>query len=191
MDDPFLPIDLIALVATYLEEPQSILQCSRATAAIRQDAVFHARWLMVHMADAPISAACNRFVGRRSTVVRILLKELPAGAVNNKGPFDGSTPMHIACGRGRMSLFRVLRSAGADLSIVDCRMRTPLHTAAGNGQRRAVRALLKLGVALNPRDWRGNSPLHLAVQGAHVAVIKLLLQAGAGTIFFFCVFMGP
>jgi ankyrin repeat protein len=78
--------------------------------------------------------------------VRASLSQLDLSCLQN-----GSTPLHLACGRGRVEVVSMLLAAGASLEAQD---------------------------NMDDEHKRRN-PLHLACCEGHIGVVSLLLTAGA------------
>ncbi|KAL7303381.1 hypothetical protein TKK_0004566 [Trichogramma kaykai] len=106
--------------------------------------------------------------GTKADVVDFLLRH--GGANPNLATNDGSTALHILCGKGRPCdvvlarlLFRACRREHLPLKL-DARDKegdTPLHVAARRGHQDMVTLLLEMGAHPNLANVRGFTPLHL------------------------------
>jgi ankyrin repeat protein len=126
--------------------------------------------------------------------VRRLLR---AGAVVNANhEFNGFTPLHLACSRGHVQVFKELLEHGADIDAKDNEDCTPLHNACANGHVAVVNELMSpnnsngatttilgkrksRGADIEAKDREGNTPLHFAGVHDHLPVVKALLSGGA------------
>jgi ankyrin repeat protein len=110
-------------------------------------------------------------------VVRCLLAGGAAASVS-AGMADGTTALHLACGRpGTEQMVADLLAAGAHAAAADSSDNTPLHSAAAAGAADTVSRLLDAGAEV----WSANSdlelPLHLAIAGGHTAAAVQLIAA--------------
>jgi ankyrin repeat protein len=122
---------------------------------------------------------------------------LSVGAdVNAKNAYD-ETPLHWACVKGHVQVFKELLEHGADGDAKDNEESTPLHCACANGRVAVVNELLsptdsngtstsilgkrksRAGANIEAKTNQGNTPLHFASGQGHLVVVKALLSGGA------------
>jgi ankyrin repeat protein len=125
---------------------------------------------------------------------------LSVGAdVNAKNAYD-ETPLHWACVKGHVQVFKELLEHGADGDAKDNEESTPLHCACANGRVAAVNELLsptdsngtstsilgkrksRAGANIEAKTNQGNTPLHFASGQGHLPVVKALLSSGANLL---------
>ena len=101
---------------------------------------------------------------------------------------EDSTPLHLACRDGHLSLATLLLDRGSraiDEKITDCVMtsgdgETPLHLACRNGHVSLATLLLDRGSrAIDEKTSYGRTPLYLACREGHLSVATLLLDRGS------------
>ena len=92
---------------------------------------------------------------------------------------EGASPLHYACGKGRVQVARLLLDNGDPINLPDKKGATPLHYASLYGQLEVVQLLLGRGAAVNATNGNGSTPLHRACRNGHVEVGRLLLEYGA------------
>ena len=97
---------------------------------------------------------------------------------------DGQTPLHLACGRGRLEIATLLLDRGS--TAIDEKTyswQTPLHLSCRNGHVEIATLLLDRGsTALDEEEYDGQRPLHLACRRGHVEIATLLLDRGSTAI---------
>ena len=129
---------------------------------------------------------------------RAALRRALASGVSPSAPdWNGDSPLHHLCDRGRrggstnvwgdVACVRVLLDAGADIHAQDRtgNQNTPLHIAADCGHAKVVAALIKAGADVNRVDACNVTPLHRACSrdssrdDSRVEPALLLLRNGA------------
>ncbi|KAJ3115700.1 hypothetical protein HDU96_000179 [Phlyctochytrium bullatum] len=97
------------------------------------------------------------------------------------GPqLDELEPLHVAAGRGRAAMARLLLRRGAKLNRpTKFRSWTPLHLAAANGHVDACELLIEHGADVWARDWDQQTPLHHAALWGYDVVCRALLETSA------------
>ena len=105
---------------------------------------------------------------------------LDAGVPIDCVHFGGSTPLHLSCLRGILSVTALLLDRGS--TAIDKREKTegitPLHIVCRNGHVQQAALLLDRGCAPNPESDQGETPLHYAGSHGHLDVVRLLLDRG-------------
>jgi ankyrin repeat protein len=84
---------------------------------------------------------------------------------------NGTTPLHVAAGRGNVDVIKLLIDSGADVHAKDSDGLNALYKAHKLGNKKAVDVLM--------RKYRAIYPLHEAIMNGDVAEIKRLLEIGA------------
>jgi uncharacterized protein len=96
---------------------------------------------------------------------------------------ENLTALHVAAGRGRLGVVKVLLEAGANVHAIDRMGVSVLHKAVYSGVRELVEYLLNQGIHVNVvSPSNGNTPLHDAIYfraGKGTEVIQALLNYGA------------
>ena len=83
-------------------------------------------------------------------------------------------PLHIAAGRGDLSIANLLLQAGATVDAVSNHGSTALLLAARNGKIQVVEALLNAGADKAVKGNDGMTALDEAQEKNHPAIVKLL-----------------
>jgi ankyrin repeat protein len=110
-------------------------------------------------------------------VVRCLLAGGAGGSVS-ASLADGTTALHLACGRpGTEQMVADLLAAGAAPGAADSSGNTPLHLAAATGCAGIVGRLLAAGAPASCLNSNRELPLHLAIAGGHTAAAVQLIAA--------------
>jgi ankyrin repeat protein len=121
---------------------------------------------------------------------------LSAGADINVMDQNGWTPLHWACLRRHLQVFKELVEHGADIEVETSYGSTPLHLAAIYGHLPFVIELLNpndsngttttilgkrksRGADTEAKDNGGDTPLHNACCNGHLPIVKALVSAGA------------
>ena len=90
-------------------------------------------------------------------------QHLAAGTnVNGMGDW-GTTPLHLAAGKGHREIVELLIAGGADVNARDDIRGTPLYGASDGGYNDIVELLLAKGADVNARGFLGITPLDKAV----------------------------
>ena len=93
---------------------------------------------------------------------------------------SNSSPLHVACKKGYLSIVPDLIEAGADVDKKNEDEQTPLHLAAKEGRNAICKEILKHDkYAVNDDDCENNTALHLACIHGHSRVVATLISAGA------------
>ena len=115
--------------------------------------------------------------------LRMVLKQLDAGADPNARDEWGFTPLHFAAAfNDDPDIITALVDAGAIMNARDKEWEaTPLHWAAwSNDNPGIIIALLEGGADPNARDARESTPLHAAAdQSNNPSIVLTLVESGA------------
>lgn len=115
--------------------------------------------------------ACHRNCSLKT--ITFLLKS--ANDIVNYGSIEGFTPLHLACGQGRVELIQLLLEYGAMMDVKDFDGDTPLHNAVLEEQPEAIDALLCAGANPEIRNEPGGfTPFHLACGRNNFRSVELL-----------------
>jgi ankyrin repeat protein len=119
------------------------------------------------------------------TAIRSDDEELVSIIHRQGAPIDGiegdgfPAPLHIAIGKGNISMVKSLISHGADL---ECRSSlwglTPLHMALQSGNRDIAWLLYESGADISARDEMGASVIHHAAGGGDIDFMEEMLKKG-------------
>lgn len=110
-------------------------------------------------------------------MVRFLLS---SGALYAAQDDAGMAPIHLAAGRGHLTVARLLILAGADVNALSSISRcTPLCLASTCGHTEVVRYLLQQGAHVNNQGADSWTPLFRASRGGHTESVNIILQYGA------------
>ncbi|KAH0563271.1 hypothetical protein GP486_002156 [Trichoglossum hirsutum] len=82
--------------------------------------------------------------------------------------------LHLAAGRGRLGVVRLLLTAGAHPDFRDKRGDMPLHAAAAGDHEEIVRWLLDNGADPGAPGFAGDTALHMAVRHGHADIVQSL-----------------
>ncbi|KAH0628020.1 hypothetical protein JD844_008672 [Phrynosoma platyrhinos] len=107
----------------------------------------------------------------------------------NKRNCKGETRLHLAAGKGDLSLVKSLIASGACVNLKDnagifnlnsllCCW-TAIHEASIRGFTEIIAELLKAGADVNSKSLDGVLPIHDAVSGNHFEAVQFLLLHGA------------
>jgi ankyrin repeat protein len=94
---------------------------------------------------------------------------------------NGSTLLHIACGRTDSRILEALIAAGADLDAQDGDGNTPLHCSVSSLNVIAVQGLLQAGADPNLTNHSGDTPLDIALEKGQPDISVILAYGGSGT----------
>ncbi|KAH0551120.1 hypothetical protein GP486_007536 [Trichoglossum hirsutum] len=127
------------------------------------------------------SNSTRRKVIKHSTVIPRRNSSLHAvnetvAEIKNKDD-NGQTPLHVAAGKGKSAVVKILLRGGAEKEVRDNRKQIPLHLAASSGN--FDTALRLLGSGLNAEDKNGQTPLHVAARDGNHQIVQLLVDEGA------------
>ncbi|GAB6022298.1 hypothetical protein CHUAL_006421 [Chamberlinius hualienensis] len=109
---------------------------------------------------------------------------LERGARINSQQHDLSTPVHLACSQGALSIIRLMFTLQPDektlcLSIGDAQKMTPLHCAAMFDHKDIVEYLVHEGAPVNSLDMQHRSPLLLAASRGGWKSVEVLMRLNA------------
>jgi hypothetical protein len=90
---------------------------------------------------------------------------------------NGRTLLHLAAGRGQVSMIETWLKCGADINKLDDEGHNALHCAAGNGQPSSVPVLLRNGCRRDVKDTTGETPLDHARKSGHDEVVAMLEES--------------
>ncbi|KAL0209677.1 hypothetical protein RCL1_008515 [Eukaryota sp. TZLM3-RCL] len=97
---------------------------------------------------------------------------------------EGVTPLHMACGKGRLEIVSWLISIGVDVNCQQSLGDTPLCYAAMSDQSNMIDLLVDCStVDINHVNHNGDSPLSISVQEGCFEAFKSLLDHGADDSF--------
>jgi ankyrin repeat protein len=115
---------------------------------------------------------------RMESTSEIMLALLAAGANPNLSTDDGTTPLMVAAGLGRVTFspgqrrgirstggeeaVKILVEAGSNVNAVNEADFTALHGAAFRGLNEIIQYLVEHGANINARDFRGRTPYRIA-----------------------------
>jgi ankyrin repeat protein len=90
-----------------------------------------------------------------------------------------ATPLHIAAGKGNVSVARLLIQNGAEVNAkLSDNGFTSLHLAAGNGHEKVAELLIAKGADINAKSMYGETPIDLAMSNGHKELAELLRKHG-------------
>jgi hypothetical protein len=99
----------------------------------------------------------------------------------NEADSYGVTALQLAVRKNNLKIVEFLVTNGADLDIMDPRLKyTALHKAAYKGNFAIMELLVGSGGNVDLRNDQGASPLHLAARKGHDKIAELLIANGAG-----------
>jgi len=111
-------------------------------------------------------------------VVAVLLAN-PHAATIEASTRSGFTALHMACGKGHVSVLETLLTHGAAIEARNKNGSTPLHTAAQKGYAAVVECLITHKANIEATNHNGVTPLNSAAHKGHVEVVRTLLRHGA------------
>lgn len=120
-------------------------------------------------------------ISEQTACLECLLKIIksPTQLINEKN-HEGETPLHWACGAGKIENLKILLSAGADGTILDNEFNSILHFAAQRGHYNIVKYILKLDFGrslLTIKNCNHKTPLCIATEEDEKKTIKYLSSA--------------
>ncbi|XP_048248982.1 serine/threonine-protein phosphatase 6 regulatory ankyrin repeat subunit B-like isoform X2 [Haliotis rufescens] len=121
--------------------------------------------------DSLLHIACN---GGDTAIVQHLVSR---SNVNTRGQ-NGWTPVMMAAGKGHQSVFDLLVSKHADLTLVDTNGNSLLHLACYGGNTGIVQHLVSPS-NVNTRGQNGWTPVVMAAMKGHQSVFDLLVSKDA------------
>ncbi|XP_048257878.1 uncharacterized protein LOC124126822 isoform X2 [Haliotis rufescens] len=120
------------------------------------------------------SLLLNACFGGNTAIVQYLVS--PSN-VNTRGQY-GWTPVMMAAFKGHQSVFDLLVSKHADLTLVDNNGDSLLHIACNGGDTAIVQYLVSLS-NVNTRGQNGRTPVMMAASKGHQSVFELLISKDA------------
>ena len=99
------------------------------------------------------------------------------GANLNTKDERGTTPIHIAAGRGNLGLMKLLVKKGANIETKNDNGDSLLHMASISAQKDVFEYLVEKGANVNAKNRDGTTPLHVA--NYHEEVASFLIKNGA------------
>lgn len=132
--------------------------------------------------DTPIHLAVRE--GHTGVVKELINQECDVDK-NNKGPFEGVSPLHIAAKKGDTESVDLLLESGAEPDITprednpapellgEINSKTPLHVATMKGNKEVVKLLVNAGADVNKSMSRG-TPLDIAKDIGEEEIADLL-----------------
>ncbi|KAJ6444911.1 histidinol-phosphatase [Purpureocillium lavendulum] len=123
---------------------------------------------------SPLYCGCES----ESDAIVALLRE--KGASTMRPNVDGQTLLHLASGRGNVSVVRRLLQLNGGalpplLSDYGPSGQSPLHLAARQGHHAVVKVLMRGGFQIDARDGDDRTPLSHACEGGHLQSVQALL----------------
>jgi ankyrin repeat protein len=100
---------------------------------------------------------------------------LSVGADVNSKDYNGITPLHWACIKGHVQVFKELVEHGAVIGATDNDGLTPLHWACIKGRVQVFMELLEHGADIEATHNDGLTALHCAVMQGQLAIVNELL----------------
>ena len=155
------------------------------TRAVLNDDLFYTQWLLAQGADPnrrpgntgrpPLAWACYR---GDLAKVKILLE---AGALIDRGEYEGLTPLALAVKNGHENVVHHLLRSGADVNAACEPCQAPLYRAVENRKIELASILLQAGAAADLRCEQKvlETPLMVAVQDENILMAELLVDHGA------------
>lgn len=95
---------------------------------------------------------------------------------------DGTTPLHVAAGHGKITTMRALLKHGADMNTPTIDGQTPLHFAARNAQWDGIQLLLDRGAKTNIRATDSQLTALDMAQAARKLISDRLWTWGTGRV---------
>ena len=110
----------------------------------------------------------------------LIAKDLDVNAKIIGRNLEGTTPLHLAAGKGNIKVPEVLIKNGAEVDAKDSKQyKTPLQVAAQNGNKAAAELLIAKGADVNAKEgYYGETPLYLAISKGHKELADLLRKHG-------------
>lgn len=111
--------------------------------------------------------------------VKILLRSIPASALDTLRDCNGKTALEIAVYLQDLPAIRLLVEHGVDPGDAESDSSLAIHVAAEKGDLKLIQLLIDRGADLNVSPDGSDTPLMLAAWRGHLAIVKLLVQNGA------------
>ena len=129
--------------------------------------------------DTPLFNACRVDSAKLKVIQLMIEKGCDPYIVNDS---TKETPFHIACRKGRIDIFQVLRSGKnliqQPMNLCNYIGMSLLHLACYNDDEEMVKFLLTNNVCeINNLDKLGVAPLHIAAQHNSLGILRLLLNS--------------
>lgn len=106
-------------------------------------------------------------------VVRMLLNsKMPLSSVDS----EGSTALHLACGKGHVKVVKILLDAKADTAVVNKRGETALHLAVAMCYVAVVKMLLAANADITLPDDDGATVMDLASRNTDIGIQKAFVE---------------
>ncbi len=122
------------------------------------------------------------FAGNKAVTELLIANGLDVNAkINSMAPSEiqGSTPLHLAAGSGKVEVVEVLIRNGAEINAKASYYHyTPLHLAALNGRKAVAELLIDKGADVNAKSEIGVTPLDLAIDKGKKELVDLLRNHG-------------
>ena len=113
------------------------------------------------------------------TAALLIAKGLDVNAKATYGDAKDATPLHIAAGKGNVSVARLLIQNGAEVNAkLPYHGFTSLHLAAQNGHEKVAGLLIAKGADINAKSMYGETPIDLAMSKEHKELAELLRKHG-------------
>jgi len=127
--------------------------------------------------------ACTNLKGDKCLEIVCVLLEAGADPNIPENWDARRTPLHVACGRGNISVVEALLEGKAQVDFPDRWNRTPLRYACNNGNVEMVRLLLKAGADPRVQEHTdGDTPMHIACEASYIPVVRALLAHDASLV---------
>ena len=113
------------------------------------------------------------------TAALLIAKGLDVNAKVTYREAKDATPLHIAAGKGNVSVARLLIQNGAEVNAkLPYNGFTSLHLAAQNGHEKVAELLIAKEADINAKSMYGETPIDLAMSKEHKELAELLRKHG-------------